>query len=169
MKKGYTSRVPEAEIGTSGRPLWYLPHHPVIHPHKLGKVRVVFDCAAKYNGTCLKRSTTPGTGFDKQFSRLLTRFRQESVALVADIEAMFHQVRMNPRIQCDSLRFLWWHNNDLTREPAKYRMEVHLFGGTSYPSCASFCLKRTAKYNAGDFQKSNFRSREHCQKKFLCR
>ena len=55
----------------------------------------------------------------------------------------------------------------MTREPAGYRMEVHLFGGTSSPSCASFCLKTTAEDNAGDFQKSKFRSREHCQKKFL--
>ena len=65
VKKGYASRVSEAEIETSGRPIWYLPHHPVIHPHKPGKVRVVFDCAAKYNGISLKRSNTPGTRFDK--------------------------------------------------------------------------------------------------------
>ena len=168
VKKGYASRVPEAEIKTGGRPIWYLTHHPVIHPHKPGKVRVVFDCAAKYNGTSLNEQLLQGPDLTNSLVGVLTRVRQEPVALVADIEAMFHQVRMNP-LDCDALRFLWWPDNDLTREPAEYRMEVHLFGGTSSPSCASFCLKTTAEDNAGDFQKSKFRSREHCQKKFLCR
>ena len=151
VKKGYASRVPEAEIKTGGRPIWYLPHHPVIHPHKPGKVRVVFDCAAKYNGTSLNEQLLQGPDLTNSLVGVLTRVRQEPVALVADIEAMFHQVRMNP-LDCDALRFLWWPDNDLTREPAEYRMEVHLFGGTSSPSCANFCLKKTAEDNAGDFE-----------------
>ncbi|KAJ8043651.1 hypothetical protein HOLleu_10842 [Holothuria leucospilota] len=32
---------------------WYLPHQPVLHPRKPGRVRVVFDCASRYKGTCL--------------------------------------------------------------------------------------------------------------------
>ena len=151
VKKGYASRVPEAEIKTGGRPIWYLPHHPVIHPHKPGKVRVVFDCAAKYNGTSLNEQLLQGPDLTNSLVGVLTRVRQEPVALVADIEAMFHQVRMNP-LDCDALRFLWWPDNDLTRESAEYRMEVHLFGGTSSPSCANFCLKKTAEDNAGDFE-----------------
>ena len=151
VKKGYASRVPEAEIKTGGRPIWYLTHHPVIHPHKPGKVRVVFDCAAKYNGTSLNEQLLQGPDLTNSLVGVLTRVRQEPVALVADIEAMFHQVRMNP-LDCDALRFLWWPDNDLTRESAEYRMEVHLFGGTSSPSCANFCLKKTAEDNAGDFE-----------------
>ena len=26
---------------------WYIPHHRVHHPHKPGKIQVVFDCSAK--------------------------------------------------------------------------------------------------------------------------
>jgi hypothetical protein len=32
---------------------WYLPHHPVFNPNKPGKVRVVFDAAAKFQDMLL--------------------------------------------------------------------------------------------------------------------
>ena len=81
---------------------------------------------------------------------VLIRFRQEPVAVVADIEGMFHQVRVAPE-DCHALRFLWWPNNLLTEEPVDHQMLVHLFGATSSPSCASFSLKRTALDNQGEF------------------
>ena len=37
---------------------------------------------------------------------VLMRFREEPAAVVADIESMFHQVRVDPS-DCDTLRFLW--------------------------------------------------------------
>ena len=36
----------EETINTLGK-TWHLPHHPVFHPQKPGKVRVVFDTAEK--------------------------------------------------------------------------------------------------------------------------
>ncbi len=67
---------------------------------------------------------------------VLTRFRQEQVAVMADVESMFHQVKVPPE-DADLLRFLWWPDSDLSQELQEYRMEVHLFGATSSPSCAS--------------------------------
>ena len=40
---------------------------------------------------------------------------------------------------------------DLEKEPEEYRMLVHLFGGTSSPSCANYTLKKTADHNREDF------------------
>ncbi len=80
----------------------------------------------------------------------MTRFRQGPVAMMADIEAMFHQVRVQPE-DCDALRFLWWPDNDLNCEPEEYQMMVHLFGGVSSPSCANLALQRTADDNAKEF------------------
>ncbi|XP_053386622.1 uncharacterized protein LOC128550820 [Mercenaria mercenaria] len=78
------------------------------------------------------------------------RFRQAPVALVANIEAMFHQVRVCEQDR-DALRFLWWPRGNLQEEPKEYRMNVHLFGATSSPSCAAFSLKRTANDNMDTF------------------
>jgi hypothetical protein len=57
LEKGYAAKVPEENQkseseSTTGR-IWYLPHHPVFHAQKPEKVRVVFDCAAKFKDTSL--------------------------------------------------------------------------------------------------------------------
>ena len=83
---------------------------------------------------------------------VLTRFRQDQVAIVVDIEAMFHQVRVKPEDR-DALRFLWWPGGDLSSTPAEYRMNAHLFGErTSSPSVAGYCLQRTAEDNEDRFE-----------------
>ena len=76
--------------------------------------------------------------------------RQEPIAMVADVEGMFHQVRVAPD-DCNALRFLWWPNDDLSKEPVDHQMLVHLLLATSSRSCASFCLKKTASDNQGEF------------------
>ena len=45
------AEVPKEEIEKSNRKIWFLPHHSVFHPKKPDKVRVVFDCAAKYSSS----------------------------------------------------------------------------------------------------------------------
>ena len=68
------------------------------------------------------------------------------MALVGDIDAMFHQVRVAEN-ERDALRFLWWTDGDVSKEAAVYRMNVHLFGGTWSPSCCNFALRRIAMDN----------------------
>ena len=41
IEQGHAVRVPTDELRPVDRPLWYLPHHPVMHPLKPEKVRVV--------------------------------------------------------------------------------------------------------------------------------
>ena len=79
---------------------------------------------------------------------VLLRFRQERIATIADIEAMFHQVRVPPEDR-DVLRFLWWPDGNLRETPKAFRMCVHLFGGTWSPSVCNFAMRRTAEDNQG--------------------
>ena len=147
--KDYARKVVSQDLG----PLqthWYLPHHPVFHPQKPDKVRVVSDCSAKYREASLNDQLLQGPDLTNTLIGVLTRFREEPVAFMADIEAMFYQVRV-PSSDCDALRFLWWPDGDLDKQPEEYEMRVHLFGGASSPSCANFALKRTAKDNEADF------------------
>ena len=75
---------------------------------------------------------------------VLSRFRQELVASMAGIEAMFLQVHVTECYR-DLLRFMWWENGNLDQQPSTYRMTVHLFGAGSSPGCCNFALKKTAE------------------------
>ncbi|KAL0189854.1 hypothetical protein M9458_016953 [Cirrhinus mrigala] len=75
-------------------------------------------------------------------------FRQETVAVMGDIEGMFHQVKV-PKEDKDFLRFLWRPDGNTNYPLSEYRMTVHLFGAVSSLSCANFALKGTADDNEG--------------------
>ena len=151
VSSGYARQAPHEELEVNeDTPVWYLPHHPVFHPQKPVKVRVFFDCAAKFKGSSLNDQLLQGPDMMNGLVGVLIRFCQEPVAVLADTEGMFHQVRVAPE-DCHALRFLWWPNGHLTEEPVDHQILVHLFGATSSPSCASFSLKRTALDSQGEF------------------
>ena len=77
---------------------------PFFQPHKPDKLRVVVDCAALFKGTSLNDQLLHGPDLTNNLFGVLQRFRQESVALVSDIEGMFHQVKVDPQ-DSDALRF----------------------------------------------------------------
>lgn len=116
--------------------IWYLPHHPVLNTNKPGKVHVVFDCAAKLQGTSLNDQLLEGPDLTNNLVGILMCFRQEPVALLAEVELTFHQVCVSSN-DCDALRFLWQPNNDLNCEPEEYQMMVHQAVLTSV-SCQKF-------------------------------
>jgi len=150
VANGYSSKVEEAEINKSDGMVWYLPHHAVINPKKLDKVRVVFDCAAKFGGTSLNDKVFQGPDLTNQLIGVLLRFRKEPMAIMADIQAMFYQVRVSVSGR-NVLRYLWWPNKDYSEEPDTYRMNVHLFGGTWSPSCCGFALRKVVTNNQAEF------------------
>ena len=83
---------------------------------------------------------------------VLTRFRQEPVAVMADVEAMFYQVRVR-EFDRDLLRFLWWPWGNLDEDVVEYRMSVHTFGASSSPSCPNFAMRRHAECSVEEFGK----------------
>lgn len=125
---------------------WYIPHHGVYHPKKPDKLRVVFDCSSKYKGASLNDHLLAGPDLMNKLNGVLIRFRQHPIALMCDIEKMFHQFHVREADQ-DYLRFLWWKNGDIKSQPQTFRMKVHLFGAVSSPGCANYGLKHLAKEN----------------------
>ena len=144
--------MPEDELTRPDGKVWYLPHHAVVSDKKPVKVRIVFDCAARFNGTPLNDNVLSGPDLTNRLIGVLLRFRQETIAVMADIECMFHQVRVCPTDR-DVLRFLWWPSGDMSQTSEVCRMNVHLFGGTWCPSCCSFALHKTSGDNEQDFMK----------------
>eukprot|EP00112_Aurelia_sp_Birch-Aquarium-sp1_P001995 Seg1219.7 transcript_id=Seg1219.7/GoldUCD/mRNA.D3Y31 product="hypothetical protein" protein_id=Seg1219.7/GoldUCD/D3Y31 len=147
MMKDHARKVPQDQISRNDGAVWYLPHHNVFNAKKHEKVRIVFDCAATYRGKSLNDNVLQGPDFTNPLVGVLLRFRQESMALMADVDSMFHQVRVHPN-DFDALRFLWFPHGDLSKDPEEYQMLVHLFGGVLSPCCASYALRKTAVDNA---------------------
>lgn len=69
---------------------------------------------------------------------------------MADIEKMFHQVKVAPQ-DIDFLRFWWWPDGNIIQDMREYRMTVHLFSEASSSSCASYALKRVAEDNKDSY------------------
>lgn len=74
--------------------------------HTRKTIRVVFDCAATYRGTSLNKELLQGPDLTNTLLGVFLRFCQEPIAMMADIDRMFHQVRVPPE-DVDFLRFLW--------------------------------------------------------------
>lgn len=147
LKKGYAERVPDKELHKRDGRLWNIPHHGIYHKRK-EKICIVFDCTSTFQGTSLNSELLQGPDLTNTLLRVLLRFRQETVAVMADTEGMFYQVKA-PKEDKDFLRFLWWPDGNTDYLLSEYRMTVHLFRAVSSPSCANFTLKRTANDNEG--------------------
>lgn len=145
LKRGYAEKVPPQQLCREDERVWYIPHHGVYHKRKL-KLRVVFDCTSSFQGTSLNKELLQGPDLTNTLIGVLLRFRQEQIAVMADIEAMFYQVHVVEKDR-DFLKFLWWPEGDISKPLEVYRMKVHLFGAVSSPSIAKFALRQTADDN----------------------
>lgn len=151
LEKGYAEEVDTDSQQANKGEEWYLPHHPVVSPNKNTKVRIVFDCAAKYQGVSLNDKVLQGPDLTNGLIGILLRFRQYPVAISGDVEAMFLQVKVPPQDR-DVLRFLWYPEGDTSANVQTFRMSSHLFGGTWSPSICTYALQQTARDNSQDFK-----------------
>ena len=138
-----------APPGPPQPPVHYLPHQPVLTPHKsTTKLRVVYDASSKTRKTdktlndCLHR----GPLLLPDLCGLLLRFRLPPVVLLADIEKAFLQVGLHPDDR-DATRFLWFKDPSnlapLQDNLAVYRFCRVPFGVISSP----FLLQATIRHH----------------------
>jgi len=144
VRLGFARKMSPEEVKRTTAKTWYLPHHDVTNVNKPGKVRVVFDAAARSNGTNLNDNLKTGPDLLNSLVGVLIRFREHPIAVTADIEAMFHQVKLNDSDK-DAVRFLWRNNPLSNDEPDHYQMLVHIFGAKDSPYCACYALQNAAK------------------------
>ena len=90
IEKRYVKSVTFSD--TTPDRIWLLPHHLVTNPNKPGKVRRVSNTASTFKGYSLNSNLLTGPDLVNSLVGLLTRFRENSVAFTADIEAIFMQV-----------------------------------------------------------------------------
>ena len=102
----------------------------------------MFDAAAPYKGTSLNDKLVTGPDLLNSLVGVIMRFRLHAVAMIADIETMFFQVRVIEKDQ-PSLRFVWRGPNR-DRPPDIYQIQAMIFGAKSSQTSANYCLKKTA-------------------------
>ncbi|XP_011487025.2 uncharacterized protein LOC105356652 [Oryzias latipes] len=147
FSNGHAEVAPELK---QGEERWYLPTFGVYHPQKPNKIRVVFDSSAQENGVSLNSVLLTGPDLNNTLIGVLLRFRKESIAIMADIQQMFHcfVVREDHR---NYLRFLWHRDNDIEKEVIDFRMKVHVFGNSPSPAVAVYGLRKAIKAGAKDY------------------
>ena len=83
IDKGYAVKLSEEEAVRTSIRTWYLSHHGVINPKK-SKVRVVYDAAARFEGTALNTELLQGPLLNNTLVAVLMRFRKDEVAVASD-------------------------------------------------------------------------------------
>ena len=126
IERGNARKLTEIEAARRSGKTWYLPHHGVFHPPKKDTVLAVLDAAAMQEGVSLNNQLHQGPDLANSLLGVLLRFRQYPIALVADIEGMFNQVKVPPE-DSDASSFLWCENNDL-ESPSEFQVTSHIFG-----------------------------------------
>ena len=158
IRDGYARKVADAELKSEGQyGVSYVPHHAVTNPKKSGKVRVVFDCAAKFAGKSLNDHLYTGPDIVNSLLGVLFRFRQEQVAIVGDVEMMYLRIKVYPEDE-KFLRILWWTGGDLEKKPETYSMTSQIFGAASSGFNATLGLRACADDGIGIFDADVIRS-----------
>ena len=73
----------------------------------------------------------------------MTRFRQEEVAVMPDIDKMYFEILVADEHR-SLLRFLGWKDGDISKEIIDHEMCVQVFGGVSSGACSNYALRRIA-------------------------
>lgn len=102
----------EAPTIQSNQEQWFLPLFGVYHPQKPNQIRGVFDSSAKFKGTSLNDQLLSGPNLTNSLLGVLIRFRKEMIAVVADVQHMFHCFTVKEQHR-DYLRFLWYKDNKI--------------------------------------------------------
>ena len=126
--------------------IWYLPQHPFENPNKPGNVRRVANAASKFCGRSLNTNLLTGTDLLNCLLGVPMRFRENPVAVLADIEGMFMQIAIN-QIDQSAHRFLWINDNKIQQS----QFTRLIFGATFSPSCAIYVLNHCVDENGDKY------------------
>ncbi|XP_055604816.1 uncharacterized protein LOC129753047 [Uranotaenia lowii] len=125
-------------------PHCYLPHHPVFKESSTStKIRVVFDASCKTSsGFSINDMQLVGPVIQDDLLSIVLRFRKHPIALVADIEKMYRQVKLHPN-DCVFQRILW--RTDPQDPIRTYELQTVTYGFASAPFLATRALQQVAE------------------------
>ncbi|XP_053698929.1 uncharacterized protein LOC128745887 [Sabethes cyaneus] len=150
--KGYIHVVTEEEMaGFDPRRIWYLPLGVVQNPNKPGRIRVIWDAAAKVNGVSLNMMLLKGPDLLTPQLHVTFKFRERGVTYSGDIQEMFLQLGVRKEDQ-SALLFVFRKSSD---EPLiTMACNVAIFGATCSPAQSQYVKNLNATENEQEFPKA---------------
>ncbi|XP_028397204.1 uncharacterized protein LOC114521013 [Dendronephthya gigantea] len=140
----FSRKLTEKEIREYQGPVHYIAHHSVLKPEsKSTPLRIIFNSSSVYQGRCLNHYWLKGPDLLNNLFGVILRFRENRVALSADISKMYHRVRI--LIEDQHVHRFLWRNMQVDRQPDTYAMNVLTFGDKPAPAMAQIALKKTAE------------------------
>lgn len=111
--------------------VYYIPHHGVVSS---GRFRVVFDASCKTNkNMSLNEIQLIGEKLQRDLHEITMRFRRFPIAISADIQKMYRQVKILPK-QWNLQRIFW--RKDPGDPIGEYCITRVIYGMASAPHCA---------------------------------
>ncbi|XP_039453257.1 uncharacterized protein LOC120432183 [Culex pipiens pallens] len=153
LEQDHMRLVSEEELKGDTRLECYLPHHPVFKESSTTtKIRPVFDGSAKTTSNhSLNEALMVGPVLQDPLFDLVLRFRKKQVALVADIEKMYLQVKVHSD-DTPLQRILW---RPSPSEPIRtYEMLRVTFGLAPSSYLATRCLQQLAHDEGEVYQRA---------------
>ncbi|XP_061496453.1 uncharacterized protein LOC133390956 [Anopheles gambiae] len=152
LSKQYVHKATLRELEEADqRRVWYLPIGVVTNPNKPGKVRLIWDAAAKAHGTSLNDMLLKGPDELSSLLGVLFRFRLYAVAACADVKEMFLQIMIRKEDK-HAQRFLWRY--EPTDELETYIVDVVMFGSACSPATAQYVKNRNAREHMEQFPRA---------------
>ncbi|XP_058449236.1 uncharacterized protein LOC131429202 [Malaya genurostris] len=128
----------------------FLPHHPVLkEASTTTKVRVVFDASCKTStGISLNDALLAGPVVQQDLRSIVLRCRTRQIMLVADVEKMFRQIKMDPGDT--PLQSIFWRFGT-EGEVETYELTTVTYGTKPAPFLATRTLRQLALDEASHF------------------
>ncbi|XP_070494609.1 uncharacterized protein [Chironomus tepperi] len=139
---GYLRYANEEDLNGSWNNIWYLPLSLVVNANKdPPKFRIVYDASSKYEGVSLNDKLLKGPDLLIDLIKPLLRMRMNQIAFTADVQQMFHRMRVCTRDQqCQRILF-----RENTQQKVKTLiLDVMAFG----PNCSPFVSQFVKNWNA---------------------
>ncbi|XP_062558001.1 uncharacterized protein LOC134222874 [Armigeres subalbatus] len=158
-QKNYIHKVSETEWTTiDQRRAWFLPLGVVTTPKKPGKIRLIWDAAAKVGGVSFNSYLLKGPDLLTPLPRVLSGFRLFPVAVSGDIREMFLQIKLQPKDRNTQL-FLFRHSPHEAVQT--YAIDVTMFGSTCSPSSAQYVKNVNAEQFSRYYPRAAVAIKEH--------
>lgn len=111
VESKFSRKLSEKELKEYQGPVHYISHYAVVRPEKKSTpVRIVFNSSAVFKGHCLNDYWLKGPDLLNNMFGVILRFRENAVAVSADISKMYHRVLI-PEADQHVHRYLWRNLN----------------------------------------------------------